>query len=167
MTEMMCQDMEPETLGEMFTERVRVLEQTDLYGAMAEQFEDAAQMYCFDTAGRKESTTDPRFWLRRDDLQADLAGDIQDLEELLGVGLVLTDSRETEIRPIRTAETLEDRIDEALATDRLALWLDEHGWGDRTFIVTEDQERLHVSDGDFWCRRDEVLEALMTARDAG
>lgn len=166
MTEMMCQDMEPETLGETFTKRVRVLEQTDLYGAMSEQFEDAAQMYCFDTAGRKQRTTDSRFWLWRDDMQADLAGDIQDIEELLGVALVLTDAQEVEIRPIRAAESLEDRIDEALATDRLALWLDEHGWGDMTFIVTEDQERLHVSDGDFWCRRDEVLEALMTARDA-
>lgn len=166
MTEMMCQDMEPETLGELFTERVRVLDQTDLYGAMAERFKDAAQMYCFDTAGRKQRTSDSRFWLRRDDRQADLAGSIQDIEELLGVGLTLTDSQEAEIRSIRATETLEDRIDEALATDRLALWLDEHGWGDRTFIVTEDQERLHVSDGDFWCRRDEVLEALMTARDA-
>lgn len=167
MTEMMCQDMEPETLGERFTERVRVLEQTDLYGAMAEQFEDTSQMYTFDTAGRKQRTNDPGFWLWRDDRQADLAGSIQDIEELLGVALVLTDAQEVEIRPIRAAESLEDRIDEALATDRLALWLDEHGWGDMTFIVMEDQERLHVSDGDFWCRRDEVLEELMMARDAG
>lgn len=166
MTEMMCQDMEPETLGELFTERVRVLEQTDRYAALSEEFEDAAQMYIFDTAGRKQRTSDLGFWLRRDDLQADLAGDIQDIEELLGVALVLTDSQEVEIRPIRTAESLEDRIDEALATDRLALWLDEHGWGDRAFVVAEAGETLHVSDGDFWCRRDEVLEALMTARDA-
>lgn len=114
--------------------------------------------------------TDPAFWTRRDELQEDLAAQVESFGKHLGLELVAHETEgkrsEVELRAARVAETLEGRIEQRLSMDRLVEWFEQCWWGDRAFVVMDDGERVYVSDGDFWRRRDDVLEELLAVRDA-
>lgn len=149
-------------LAEIFMRRARILEEDVLLTALAEQFAASPGLFCF--------ATDPEFWSRRDELQADLAAQMGSFGEHLGLELIPHDVEgkrsEVELRQRRVGETVEEQIEQRLAVDRLAYWFEHRGWGHRSFVVTHGGERVYVSDGDFWTRRDAVLEELMAVRDA-